>query len=92
MRSQFSANGRTVRGEGELRDLSPWGCRVTSTVAVPIGADLKCSIFPQGAGTPFVIDGATVRWISREEFGLAFTNVHPGVQRQIAQLCGTQTA
>lgn len=81
-----------VGGEGELRDLSPWGCRVTSAVAVPIGADLKCSIFPQGAGTPFVIDGATVRWISREEFGLAFTNVHPGVQRQIAQLCKTQTA
>ena len=92
LRSQFSGNGRMVGGEGELRDLSPWGCRVTSAVAVPIGADLKCSIFPQGAGTPFIIDGATVRWISREEFGLAFTNVHPGVQRQIAQLCKTQTA
>jgi hypothetical protein len=92
LRSQFSADGRTVGGEGELRDLSPWGCRVTSAVAVPIGADLKCRIFPKGSGTPFVIDGATVRWISREEFGLAFTNVHPGVQEQIAQLCSAQAA
>ena len=92
LRSQFSADGRTVGGEGELRDLSPWGCRMTSTVAVPIGADLKCRIFPKGAGSPFVIDGATVRWISREEFGLAFTKVHPGVQQQIEQLCSAQAA
>jgi hypothetical protein len=33
-----------------------------------------------------------VRWISREEFGLAFTNVHPGVQQQIEQLCSAQAA
>lgn len=65
---------------------------MTSTVAVPIGADLKCRIFPKGAGSPFVIDGATVRWISREEFGLAFTKVHPGVLQQIEQLCSAQAA
>jgi PilZ domain len=92
LRSHFSSKGRTVKGEGELRDLSPWGCRVTSPVAVPVGADLECCIFPQDAANPFVIDGATVRWISPREFGLAFTNVRPGVQRQIAQLCRTQTA
>lgn len=81
-----------VNGEGELRDLSPWGCRVTSPVAVPIGADLECCIFPQGAANPFIIDGATVRWINAREFGLSFTSVRPGVQRQIAQLCRVQAA
>ena len=92
LRSHFSSKGRTVSGDGELRDLSPWGCRVTSPVAVPVGTDLECCIFPQDAANPFIIDGATVRWISPREFGLAFTNVRPGVQRQIAQLCRTQTA
>jgi tetratricopeptide (TPR) repeat protein len=91
MRSQFSSKGRTVAGEGELRDLSPWGCRMTSSVPVPVGADLECCIFPQDADNPFVIEGATVRWISPREFGLSFTNVRPGVQRQIAQLCRTRT-
>ena len=91
LRSHFSSKGRRVNGEGELRDLSPWGCRVTSSVAVPVGTDLECCIFPQDAANPFVIDGATVRWISPREFGLAFTSVRPGVQRQIAQLCRTQT-
>jgi hypothetical protein len=81
-----------VAGEGELRDLSPWGCRVTSVVAVPVGADLECCIFPQDRGNPFIVDGATVRWINAQEFGLAFTNVRPGVQRQIAQLCRTRAA
>lgn len=92
LRSHFSQKGRSVAGEGELRDLSPWGCRVTSAVAVPVGADLECCIFPQDAGNPFIIDGATVCWINNREFGLAFTNVRPGVQRQIAQLCRTRAA
>ena len=76
-----------VTGEGELRDLSLGGCRVTSSVAVPVGAELECCIFPQDEVNPFTIEGATVRWSRPLEFGLAFTNVRPGVQRQIAQLC-----
>lgn len=92
LRSQFSSKGRRVAGEGELRDLSPWGCRVTSPVAVPVGEHLECCIFPQNSGNPFIIDGATVRWISAREFGLAFTNVRPGVQKQIAQLCRSRAA
>jgi hypothetical protein len=76
-----------VTGDGELRDLSPGGCRVTSLVAVPVGAELECCIFSQDAGNPFTIEGATVRWSRPQEFGLAFTKVRPGVQRQITQLC-----
>jgi hypothetical protein len=86
-RSRFSSKNERVAGIGELRDLSPGGCRVTSSVAVPVGAELLCWIFPQNKVQPFTIEGATVRWSHAQEFGLAFTNVHPGVQRQIAQLC-----
>lgn len=92
LRSHFSSKGREVAGDGELRDLSPMGCRVRSIVAVLVGADLECCIFPQEAANPFIIDGATVRWTSPQEFGLAFTNVRSGVQRQISQLCRTQAA
>lgn len=87
LRSHFSSKNRTVVGDGELRDLSLRGCRVTSPVSVPVGAQLECCIFPQDDGYPFTIEGATVRWSHAEEFGLAFTNVRPNVQRQIAQLC-----
>ena len=80
-----------MTGEGELRDLSPGGCRVTSLVAVPVGAELECCVFSQDTGNPFTIEGATVRWSRLQEFGLAFTKVRPGVQRQIAQLCRTRT-
>lgn len=91
LQSHFSSKGWRVTGEGELRDLSPGGCRVTSLVAVPVGAELECCIFSQDAGNPFTIDGATVRWSRLQEFGLAFTTVRPGVQRQITQLCQTRT-
>jgi tetratricopeptide (TPR) repeat protein len=87
LRSQFTSKARIVAGEGELRDLSIGGCRVTSPVEVPIGAELECCIFPQDEVHPFTVEGATVRWSRPQEFGLAFTNIRPGVQRQIAQLC-----
>jgi tetratricopeptide (TPR) repeat protein len=86
-RSQFSSKSQGMAGEGVLRDLSPGGCRVTSSSVVPVGAELVCWIFPQNDVHPFTIEGATVRWRHAQEFGLAFTNVRPGVQRQIAQLC-----
>lgn len=87
LQSHFSTKGRLVAGDGELRDLSPGGCRVTSPVAVPVGEELECCIFSQDAVNPFTIEGATVRWTRPQEFGLAFTKVRPGVQQQIAQLC-----
>jgi tetratricopeptide (TPR) repeat protein len=87
LRSEFSSKSQMVTGEGELRDLSLGGCRVTSTVVVPVGVELECCIFPQDDVNPFIIEGATVRWSSPREFGLAFTKVRPGVERQIAQLC-----
>ena len=86
-RSHFSSKSRMVAGDGELRDLSPAGCRVTSPVAVPLGAEMECCIFPGDEGNPFIIEGATVRWTRPPEFGLAFTKIRPAVQRQLAQLC-----
>ncbi len=58
-----------------------------SLVVVPVGAEFECCIFSQDAGNPFTIEGATVRWSRPQEFGLAFTKVRPGVQRQITLLC-----
>lgn len=86
-RSRFSSKSQRVAGLGQLQDLSPGGCRVTSSSVVPVGTELECWIFPRNEVHPFAIEGATVRWCHAQEFGLAFTNVHPGVQRQIAQLC-----
>lgn len=86
-RSQFASRSQTVAGEGEIKDLSPGGCRVTSAIVVPIGTELVFWIFPQNELHPFTIEGATVRWRHAQEFGLAFTNIPSGVQRQIAQLC-----
>lgn len=90
LQGHFSTKGRLVAGDGELRDLSLGGCRVTSPVVVPVGEELECCIYSQDAGNPFTIEGAMVRWTRSQEFGLAFTKVRPAVQRQIAQLCRTR--
>ena len=86
-RSQFSSKSQKVAGEGQLRDLSPGGCRVMSSSLVPVGAELECWIFLQNDVHPVAIEGATVRWSHAQEFGLAFTSVQPAAQRQLAQLC-----
>ena len=90
-RSHFSSKALRVAGEGDLRDLSLGGCRVRSLVAVPVGTELECCIVPQDGGNPFTIEGTIVRWSGPQEFGLAFTRIRPGAQRQIGQLCGTRT-
>jgi len=84
--SQFSSKGQVVAGEGELRDLSPCGCRISSPAGVPLGTTLECWIYPQ-EGNPFTVEEATVQWRRPREFGLAFTKLRPSVQRQIADMC-----
>ena len=86
-RTDFSSKSQKVVGEGEVRDLSPGGCRVASLVAVSVGAELECCIFPESEGNPFIIEVATVRWTRPQEFGLAFTKISPGSQQLILQLC-----
>ena len=84
--SQFSSKSQIVAGEGELRDLSPWGCRISSPVGVPLGTTLECWIYPEG-GNPFTVEEATVQWSGHREFGVAFTKLRPSVQRSIADMC-----
>jgi hypothetical protein len=86
-RSHFSSKNPMVAGEGELRDLSPGGCLISSPVAVPVGAELECCVFPDAEGNPCIIEGAVVRWTRALEFGLAFTKIRPAVQRLITELC-----
>ena len=70
-------------------ETSPGGCRVTSSMLVPVGAELVCWLFPQNDVHPVAIEGATVRWSHAQEFGLAFTRLEPAAQRQLAQLCAS---
>ncbi len=89
-RTSFSTRQRKqlmIAGDGELRDLSPGGCRIGSAVSVPVGTELECCIFPpEGQGNPLILDGTRVRWASSSEFGVEFTNVRVAVQRQVAEI------
>jgi tetratricopeptide (TPR) repeat protein len=86
-RSQFASSTQMLAGEGEIRDLSPGGCRLKSSVMVPVGATLVCWIFPHNGVEPLTIEGATVRWSQAQEFGVAFAQLSPQLERQIARIC-----
>ena len=85
-RSHFSRKSPVVAGDGELLDLSPGGCRVTSHTAVSSELQLELCIFPGDEGNPIIVDAATVQWIDGQQFGLAFTQIRPVAQRQLMQL------
>ncbi|HKC93854.1 MAG TPA: PilZ domain-containing protein [Nitrospira sp.] len=85
--SQFSSKAETtVASNGELRDLSPCGCRISSPAAVSLGTTLECWIYPQ-QGQPLAIEEATIQWVRHREFGLAFTKLRLPAKRQIADMC-----
>lgn len=84
--SQFSSKAQSVAGIGELRDLSPCGCRISSPAAVSLGTTLECWIYPQ-QGQPLTIEEATIQWVRHREFGVAFTKLRLPAKRQIADMC-----
>jgi tetratricopeptide (TPR) repeat protein len=90
-RSQFASSNQALAGEAELRDLSPGGCRLRSSTLVPVGASIVCWIFPRNGTEPLTIEGATVRWSHAQEFGVAFAQLSPQVERQISRLCARLT-
>lgn len=84
--SQFSSKAQSVASNGELRDLSPSGCRISSPAAVALGTSLECWIYPL-QGQLLTIEEATIQWVGHREFGVAFTKLRLPAKRQIAEMC-----
>lgn len=86
-RSHFSSSGRMIAGDGDLKDLSPGGCRIQSAVPVPNGTQLELCIYTHNDPSPIVIDEATVRWAQQGEIGVEFSQVRKDAQRRLTELC-----
>lgn len=85
-RTHFSIKGKMIAGDGELADLSPGGCRVKSAATIMAGAELEVCIFPGDESNPILVDGAVVRWLKPNEFGLSFTKVRAPVLRRLTDV------
>lgn len=85
-RSHFSTKSRVIAGDGMLMDLSPRGCRIISSTGVSLGDELELCMFPGDEAHPCTIDAASVRWIGRQEFGVAFTEIREAVRREVSLL------
>lgn len=86
-RSHFSSRGQMVAGDGTLKDLSLGGCRIQSSIGVPVGAQLELCIYTDNDAAPMIIDEAVVRWAQRGEFGIQFTQMRKDATRRLADLC-----
>ena len=70
-------------GEATILDLSTGGCQATSLTEVRIGMTLRLSLFLQDQEWPVRIDGAMVRWVSGNNFGLEFTEIRSAQRERI---------
>ncbi len=70
-------------GEATILDLSTGGCQATSLTEVKVGMTLRLSLFLQDQQWPVRIDGAMVRWVSGNNFGLEFTEIRSAQRERI---------
>ncbi len=64
-------------GDGELLDLSLDGCRLETTLPLPVNTYLELRILPSPGELPILIDLAAVRWVHGQECGIQFLAIHP---------------
>ena len=70
-------------GEAAILDLSTGGCQATSLTEVQLGTTFRLSLFLHDQKWPVRIDGAMVRWVKGENFGLEFTEIRPAQRERI---------
>ena len=72
-KSIFSTDGVRIE-DGVVLDLSPGGCRMTSTIHVPSGTPMELHIRPD-QHAPVYVPGAIVRWVGDSAFGVEFNEL-----------------
>ena len=70
-------------GEASILDLSTGGCQATSLTEVQVGMTLRLSLFLHDQQWPVRIDGALVRWVNGNSFGLEFTEIRAAQRERV---------
>jgi hypothetical protein len=84
-RTTFCASA-TLEGAGVVHDLSLGGCRIESPVPVTHGVSLELRIHVPDMEWPLMVEAATVQWVSRQTFGLAFLRIKESERRRLEQV------
>ncbi|MFO0730335.1 MAG: PilZ domain-containing protein [Nitrospiraceae bacterium] len=71
---------------GELLDLSLDGCRIETTLPLPVNTYLELRILPSIEELPILIDLAAVRWVHHQECGIQFLAIHPPHRERLRKL------
>ena len=69
--------------EATVQDLSAGGCSGQCAVPLHEGMELRLSIFLNDHQWPIRVDGAIVRWVAGNRFGLEFFQIRPAVQDRL---------
>ena len=75
----------TIKGEGQLGNLSLGGAAVFSRLAVERGSYLTLTITFSGQAGSIEVELAPVRWVKEGSFGVEFIRISPESQRRLKQ-------
>lgn len=73
-------------GEGLILDLSTGGCQARSLIPVQVGMTLRLSLFLRDQVWPVRIEGAVVRWVKGNSFGLEFIEIRSAPRERVRWL------
>jgi hypothetical protein len=73
-------------GEGLILDLSSRGCQARSLIPVQVGMRLRLSLLLRDQEWPVRIEGAMVRWVKGNSFGLEFIEIRSAPRERIRWL------
>ena len=82
----FFFGDNEFEGEAGVLDISTNGCQATSLETVVVGMTLRLSVFLGDQQWPLRIDGAIVRWVSGQNFGLEFTGIRSAQRERLRAL------
>ena len=82
----FFSGENFLEGEATILDLSKTGCAAESETPVEVGKQLELTIFLPDFDWQLRVDGAVVRWVRGQTFGLEFVSLRPVHRERLRRL------
>ena len=82
----FFFGAEHFEGEGLMLDLSSRGCQARSLIPVQVGMRLRLPLLLRDQEWPVRIEGAMVRWVKGNSFGLEFIEIRSAPRERIRWL------
>lgn len=74
---------RIVTGEGDLKNLSKTGCKISGAAAISLGSRLTLLLYLQDGKTPMRLVDSLVSWVAKDSFSVKFPKLSSDERKRL---------